>query len=161
MQKFNVYKLQNIAIHKARAQLEGQGVLDPWSGLDQVRAMAAELNLGIPSISKLSLDQRRLLIDRLIEMGARVKNPFIYDSDLKTETCLSNERRKVLPFRRLAEAQLRMVDSIASKIRWRERDGYLRFCHKVIKVPRPRNAREVTTLRIALESILHQQKQES
>lgn len=27
-----VYKLQNVAIHKARAELEAMGVLEPWSG---------------------------------------------------------------------------------------------------------------------------------
>jgi hypothetical protein len=58
-----------------------QGVLDPWSGLDRIREMAAELNLGIRSISRLNIEQRRALIDRLIEMGAQVKNPVIYDSD--------------------------------------------------------------------------------
>lgn len=152
-----VYKLQNVAIHKARAQLEGMGVLDPWSGLDQVRAIAAEINIGIASISKLSLDQRRQLIDQLIELGARVKNPVIYDSDLDTESDGSTKRRKVLRYRRITEQQLRMLDALAAKIQWREQDGYLRFCHKVIKAPRPLNFRQVTTLRLALESLISQQ----
>jgi hypothetical protein len=39
----------------------------------------------------------------------------------------------------------------------KEKDGFLRFCHKIIKASRPRNSREVTTLRLALESILDQQ----
>jgi hypothetical protein len=50
-----------------------------------------------------------------------------------------------------------MVDSLAAQIRWHETDGYLRFCHKIIKAPRPRNSREVTTLRLALESLMSQQ----
>ena len=53
----------------------------PWSGLDQIREMAAEINLGIRSISRLNIEQRRALIDRLIKMGAQVKNRVIYDSD--------------------------------------------------------------------------------
>jgi hypothetical protein len=51
-----------VAIHKARAQLEPQGILDPWSGLDQIREMAAEINLGARSISRLNIEQRRALI---------------------------------------------------------------------------------------------------
>jgi hypothetical protein len=53
-----VYKLQNAAIHLARQQLEASGALDPWSGLEQVRDMAAELNLGVRSISSLNIEQR-------------------------------------------------------------------------------------------------------
>jgi hypothetical protein len=41
MKKSPVYKHQNVAIHKTRAQLEPQGILDPWSGVDQIREMAA------------------------------------------------------------------------------------------------------------------------
>ena len=120
--------------------------------------MAAELNLGIASISRLSLDQRRTLIDKLNEMGAQVKNPFIYDSDRNAERAVSGEKtRKVLPFRGPKEGQLRMLDALAARIQWRERDGYLRFCHKLIKSPRPRNSKEVTTLRLAMESIIRQQ----
>jgi len=143
-----VYKLQNVAIHTARAQLEMQGVLDPWSGLDRIREMAAELNLGIRSISRLNIEQRRALIDRLIEMGAQVKNPVIYDSD--------RPAGNVAPFTKTSEEQLRMLDTLASQVRWREKD---RFCYKVIKAPRPRNSREVTTLRLALESLRSQQNQ--
>lgn len=153
MKRPQVYYLQNHAIHKARAQLEAQGVIDPWAGLDQIRQMAAELNLGIASISKLSLDQRRALIDRLIGMGAQVKNPFIYASDTKAET---GGPRKVLICSRVSEKQLRMLDRFAAQIQWREL-GYLRFCHRVIKCPRPHNSRQVTTLRVALESLLAQQ----
>jgi len=150
--------LQNIAIHAARAQLEEQGVLDPWNGLEQIRDMAGDLNRGIRSISRLSLDQRRALIDKLNEKGAQVKNPFIYDSDRKTEREFSGEKqRKILPFRGPKEGQLRMLDALAARICWREQDGYIRFCRKLIKAPRPRNSREVTTLRLAMESILNQQ----
>ena len=80
-----VYYLQNRAIHKARAQLESKGVLDPWSGLNQIREIAAELNLGIRSVSKLSLKQREALIDRLKAMGATIRNPHLYDSDMAAE----------------------------------------------------------------------------
>ena len=144
-----VYRLQNVAIHKARAELEAMGVLDPWEGLNQVREIAAELNLGIRSISKLSIDQRRTLIDRLIDMGARVKNALIYDSE--------RPAGNVARFSLVTEDQLRMLDTLAGQVAWRERDGYLRFCYKVIKAPRQRNPREVTTLRVALRSILGQQ----
>ncbi len=156
--KSSVYKMQNVAIHKARAQLEGTGVLDPWSGLDQVRAIAAEINLRIASISKLSLDQRRQLIDRLIAMGAQVKNPVIYDSDRAAEDGGSKKSRKVLRYRRISEEQLRMLDTLAGQIQWREQDGYLRFCHKLINGPRPLNQRQVTTIRAALKSMIDQQR---
>jgi len=156
-----VYYLQNRAIHKARAQLEAEGVLDPRSGIDQIRQMASELNLGIASISKLSLDQRRTLIDLLIEKGARVKNPFVYPSDIKSESASSGKKepRKILVYSQVSERQLRMLDRIAARVQWRERDGYLRFCHKVIKSPRPHNSRQVTTLRASLESLLRQSGQ--
>jgi len=62
MKKSPVYKHQNVAIHKARAQLEPHGILDPWSGLDQIREMAAEINLGARSISWLNIEQRRALL---------------------------------------------------------------------------------------------------
>ena len=157
--KSSVYKIQNVAIHKARAQLEGQGVLNPWSGLDQVRAIAAEINLGIASISKLSLDQRHQLIDRLIAMGAQVKNPVIYDSDRNAEAGWSKKGQKVARFRRISEPQLRMLDALAGQVNWREQDGYLRFCHKIVNGPRPLNQRQVTTLRAALQSLIAQQRQ--
>ena len=48
------------------------------------------------------------------------------------------------------------IHSARARISWREKDGYQRFCHKVIKAPRPRNSREVTTLRLALESLTEQ-----
>jgi hypothetical protein len=151
MKESPVYKLQNVAIHTARAQLEMQGILDPWSGLDRIREMAAELNLGIRSISRLNIEQRRALIERLIEMGAQVKNPVMYDSD--------RPAGNVAPFTKTSEEQLRMLDTLAGQVRWCEKDGYLRFCYKVIKAPRPRNSREVTTLRLALESLRSQQNQ--
>jgi len=160
MSRSQAYKLQNIAIHSARAQLERMGILDPWNGLEQIRDMAGELNLGIRSISRLSLDQRRTLIDKLYEMGARVKNPFIYDSDRKTEGTRSGNKQsgKVIFYSRVTEDQLRMLDILASKVQWRTPDGYLRFCHKLIKCPRPLNSRQVTTVRLALASLVDQQR---
>jgi len=92
-------------------------------------------------------------------MGADVKNPVIYDSDLKAEAAASGskEPRKIIVYSRVTEDQLRMLDALANQIRWRERDGYLRFCYKLFRAPRPRNSREVTRLRIALESMIQQQ----
>ena len=50
-----------------------------------------------------------------------------------------------------------MLDTLASQVDWREQDCYLRFCHKILRAPRPRNSREITKLRLALESLLIQQ----
>lgn len=161
MRKPQVYYLQNNAIQKAREQLEYSGVLDPWSGLDQIREIAAELNAGNASISSLSLTQREVLIDRLIAIGAQVRNPHIYDSDLKAEAGdapVKKEPRKVLVFSRVREDQLRMLDAEAAKVRWHTPDGYKRFCWKLLKSPRPRNSREVTKLRLALESMALQNR---
>lgn len=157
MKKSNVYKLQNVAIHKARAQLAENGVLNPWSSLDEIREMAAALNLGIHSISKLSLEQRRDLIDQLIAKGAEVKNPVIYPGDLKAEAARSGYTRKVIVYSRVTDEQLQMLDTLAGRITWREKDGYLRFCYKMLKGPRARNSKEVTRLRLALQSIISQQ----
>lgn len=160
MAKPKVYCLQNHAIHRARAQLEEKGVLDPWSGLDQIRDMAAKLNLGLASISKLSLQQRQTLIENLKEMGARVKNPHIYPSDLEEERRLSDSKapRKVVLFNSVDECAQRMIDTLAAKILWRAPDGYKALCLKLIGSPLPRNAREVTKLRLALLSIIKQQQ---
>jgi hypothetical protein len=72
-----VYKLKNVATHKAPAMLEALGVLDPWDGLNQIREMAAEMNLGIRSISSLNLEQRRALIEMgvLYRVCDRSKSP--------------------------------------------------------------------------------------
>lgn len=159
MKRARVYYLQNQAIHQARAQLEGKGVLNPWSGLDQVREMAASLNLGLRSISKLSLQQRETLIEKLKAMGAQVKNPHIYPSDLEEERRLSGSRepRKVFLFNTVGEGAQRMLDTLAAKILWRSPDGYKSLCLKLTGSERPRNAREVTKLRLSLQSILDQQ----
>lgn len=157
--KPKVYYLQNQAIHRARAQLEENGVLYPWTGLAQVRDMAADLNHGLRSISKLSIKQREALIEKLKGMGAHVKNPHIYPSDLEEERRLSGskEPRKVVLFNIVGEGAQRMLDAVAAKIRWRAPDGYKALCLKLIGSPVPRNAREVTKLRLALQSILDQQ----
>ena len=55
------------------------------------------------------------------------------------------------------EHQLRMFDTLVSQVHWREQNGYLRFCHKILRAPRPRNSREVTKLPLALQSIIQQQ----
>ncbi len=153
-----VYTLQNNAIHTARAQLEAKGVLDPWSNLDQVREMAGRLNLGINSISRLSLMQRRMLITQLIEMGAQVKNPELYASDLEAERRAgrTKEPRKIILWAEPSEEQLRMLNALAAKVNWRSPDGYIRFCYKLLRAPRPRNSKEVTRLRLALESLRKQ-----
>ena len=53
-----------------------------------------------------------------------------------------------------------MLDTLASQIHWRVQDGYLRFCYKILLAPRPRNSREVTKLRLALQSMISQQTQD-
>lgn len=151
-----VYMIQNQAIHAARAQLEANGALDPWSSLDAVREMAGRLNLGIKSISRLSLMQRRTLISQLIEMGAQVKNPELYASDLDAER-RAGRMGKIVLWREPGEAELRMLDSLASQIRWRSPDGYQLFTAKLLKARRPRNSKEVTKLRLALESMIAQE----
>ena len=120
--------------------------------------MAAKLNLGLLSISKLSLQQRATLIEKLKMMGARVKNPHIYPSDLEEERRLScsKEPRKIIIFNNVGEAAQRMLDTLAGKIHWRAPDGYKALCLKLIGSERPRNAREVTKLRLTLLSILRQ-----
>ncbi|MBI4528755.1 MAG: hypothetical protein HY695_33575 [Deltaproteobacteria bacterium] len=158
-----VYSLQNVAIHEARRQLEAKGVLDPWAGLDQIRDMAAQINGGIRSISKLSLEQRRILIERLIQKGAQVRNPHIYESDLKAEREASGLKgpRKVLLFSRVNEEQLRLVDALAARISWPKPDSYERFVQKLFGAPRPRNDREVTRLATILRSMIERQEKKA
>lgn len=161
MRKPQVYYLQNNAIQAAREQLERSGVLDPLAGLNQIRNLAADLNSGKASISSLSLTQRETLIDQLIGMGAQVRNPHIYGSDLKAEaggSPVKKEPRNILVFSRVREDQLRMLDTLATKVAWRAPDGYKRLCWKLLRSPRPRNSREVTKLRLALESIALQNR---
>lgn len=153
--KPKVYDLQNKAIHTARAELEAKGVLAAGEGLQACRFLAGRINLGIESISRLDLKQREKLIEMLKEMGATVRNPHVYTSDLSYDSAARSGR--VVGFSAPKENQLRMVDALAAKIKWRESDGYLRFCHKILKSPRPRNSREVTTLKAALQSIIDQQ----
>ncbi len=83
--KPKVYELQNKAIHKARAELEAAGVLQEGKSLEACRFMAGQINLGIQSVSRLSLPQREKLIEMLKDMGATVRNPHIYLSDLNIE----------------------------------------------------------------------------
>jgi len=159
MTKTKVYYLQNKAIQKARFELERVGTFQKSTGLDEIREMAGQINLGIESISRLSLKQREVLIDKLKEKGAHVRNPHIYDSDLREEQALSlsKQPRKIALFRFPGESQLRMLDTLAARIHWRSEDGYLLFCYKTIKSPRPRNNREVTKIRAALMSMIEQQ----
>src|SRR5262249_40409564 len=72
-----VYLAQNRTLHKARAQLGME--------LDDLRALAGQINLGIQSLSKLSLSQRHALIADLISKGAEVDNPEITRFDLEEE----------------------------------------------------------------------------
>ncbi len=76
--KPKVYELQNKAIHKARAELEAAGVFQEGKSLEACRFMAGQINLGIQSVSRLSLPQREKLIEMLKDMGATVRNPHIY-----------------------------------------------------------------------------------
>ncbi len=157
--KPEVYYLQNVVIHSAIADLVSRGVFGSDGALNRVRELAGKINLGILSISRLSLKQRELLINNLREMGATIRNPHIYQSDLAAEHTLSGKKvQKIVLFSEPKEHQLRMLDALAARIRWKEADGYLRFCHKMLKSPRPRNSKEVTKLRLALESILKQQE---
>lgn len=155
----NVYNLQNQAIHEARAQLEKLGVMVPGDSLNHVRAMAGELNGNVQSISSLSLDQRRDLINRLNALGARVRNPAIYASDYAAERGASprKEPKKVIVYAEASESQLKMLDALAARVVWKEPDGYVRFTIQQIKCTRPMNNRHVTKLRCALLSILKQQ----
>lgn len=157
MKNADAYALQNAAIHKARRQLEDKGILDPWAGLEAVRDMAAEINAGLRSISKLSLEQRRILIDRLIEKGAQVRNPHIYASDLRSEAKPAGPR-KIIPFSRVSEEQLRMLDTLAAKIAWPKPDSYERFCVRLFTVPRPRNNKEAARLAVILRSMIDRQE---
>jgi hypothetical protein len=159
VKKSAVYYIQNKVIHEACRQLEDAGTLNPWDGVNQIRLMAARLNLGIASISRLSLEQREALIDRLKGMGAEVRNPHIYDSDLRAEHAASGSKapRKCVLFSEPNEDQLGMLDTLAARVKWRETDGYPGFCHKLIKSPRALNFRHATNLRLALQSIIGQQ----
>jgi hypothetical protein len=160
VKKPQVYYLQNQAIHHARVELEAMAIFESGRSLEAVRVFAGRINLGIESISRLSLKQREILIDKLRELGATVRNPHIYESDLTAEHAASGAKggRKIVLFSEPKEEQLRMLDVLASGIRWNTLDGYLRFCYKLLKCPRPRNSKEVTKLRLALQSILDQQR---
>lgn len=142
-----VYLAQNKALHKARAQL--------GLSVEELRLMAGAINLNIASISRLSLTQRKELIDRLNAMGAQVRNPSLSEYDL------AEEKGKVARFPVPTAKQMKILDALADQVHWREADGYLRFCHKTIKAPAPRNHREVTTLLLALRSLLKQQQKKS
>jgi hypothetical protein len=153
-----VYYLQNNAIHTARAQLEDAGMIAQGKSLEMARWIAGEINGGKRSISSLSLTQRESLIDTLIEMGAQVRNPHIYGSDLAAERSArgAKEPRKVMVLSRVHENQFRMLDTLAAQVIWHTMNGYKWFCWKLLKSPRPRNSREVTKLRLALESLIRQ-----
>jgi len=149
------YLRQNSAIHQARSQLEKLGMLNPETGLEKLRDMAAELNDGVRSISALSLEQRKSLIDRLISMGARVTNVSIYASDLRADAKRTGKPRKVLDFFGIAgEEQLRLVDSVARSIEWPAPDSYEKLCVKLFDAPRPRNNNEVRRLLAVLTNII-------
>jgi len=117
--------------------------------------MLVNLRVNIESISSLSLKQREILIDGLKSMGAQGRNPKIYESDLSAERSPSGskEPRKIIVYPYPTEDQLRMVDTLANQIHWREQDGYLCVCYKILKSS---PGREVTKLRLALESIICQ-----
>lgn len=144
--KSKIYMLQNKVIHKARQELENSGKFNPWSGMEELRAIAAEIS-GVPSVSKLSVDQRAVLIDRLIAKGANVRNP----------TIEPRRSSKVVVFGDATEAQLAMIDALAAKIHWHTPDGFARFCRKVIFVPRPVTTKHITRMRLALQSLIDQQ----
>jgi hypothetical protein len=152
-----VYYLQNVAIHEARRQLEGINAINSSAGLDAIRELSGEINGGLRSISKLSLQQRRFLIERLIEKGARVRNPHIYASDLASEAALGGSR-KILSFSRVTERQLRMLDTLATRIIWQRPDSYEHLCVKLFNATVPRNNKEATQLAAILRSMIEQQR---
>jgi hypothetical protein len=155
----NNYSRQNSTIHQARSQLERLGVLDSKTSLEQLRDMAAEMNDGVRSISALSLEQRKVLIDRLISMGSSVTNITIYESDLRADVKRTRQPRKVLNlFGTVAEDQLRMVDSVARSIRWPAPDSYERLCVKLFEHSRPQNNNEVRRLLAVLTTIIKKDK---
>jgi len=153
---FIPYSEVGSAIHKARAQLEAKGVFNTWSGLDDLRELADRINNGIASVSALSLDQRADLIERLIGLGAEVKNPTIFTSDRKSN---QNQTRpgKVVLYNQATDEQIEMLDALAARIKWSAQDGYLLFKRKLIKCDAPLNNRQVTKLRLALTSMISQQ----
>lgn len=140
-----VYYAQQKAIWRAAAQLE--------IGLAELREMAAAINVGVYSLSSLSLQQRHTLIGDLNARGANVRNPVLTDYDRQDEQRLAS-KGKVRRFPLVTGRQQQMLDALAAKVTWREQDGYLRFCHKQIHAPQPRNQREVTKLRLALQSLV-------
>ena len=54
---------------------------------------------------------------------------------------------------RRLDAEIAALHKLGSRVHWRTPDSYLRLCHKLFKSPRPRNNREVTRLRLTLESL--------
>ena len=148
-QKPILYLAQNRQIHKAAQQL--------GLGLEELRDMAGALNLGIRSLSTLSLDQRQELIERLASLGGQIRNPAVTDYDRQQATG-NGQRGKVVRFPSLSDKQRKLIDDLASKVQWREDDGFARLCHKQIKAAYPRNNREVTKIRLALQSLIRQQE---
>ena len=142
-----LYYVQQKAIFRAAKEV--------GLSIDDLRVMAGSINLGIASLSRLSLDQRHALIERLRSLGATAKNPEITRYDYEEE---ARAQGKLTRFPAISDKQLKMLTLLADQVQWREPDGYLRFCHTTIKAPAARNAREVTTLRLALQSLITQQQ---
>jgi len=104
--------------------------LSKKAGFGNGPIFGGKLNLGVKSISRPSLTQSEQLVRELISMGATVRNPKIYPSDLADET-----GGKVTWHRRVSEDELRMEDAIAARL-MEKADGYLRFCHKILGAAR-------------------------
>ena len=141
-----LYYIQQKAIFRAAKEV--------GLGIDDLRSMAGSLNLGIASLSRLSLDQRQALIERLRSLGATARNPTITRYDYEEEARANGKLKR---FPAITDKQLKMLAALAEQVQWREPDGYLRFCYMTLKAPAARNAREVTTLRLALQSLIKQQ----
>lgn len=141
-----LYTAQHKAIFRAANEL----------GLDieALRDRAGAINLGIRSLSRLTLRQRQVLIDDLRALGATARNPEITRYDLEDEQRAAGKLHR---FPAVTDKQLVMLNALAAQVRWREQDGYLRFCHATIQAPAPRNGRDVTTLKLALHSLVKQQ----
>ena len=95
--KPSLYDLQHRALIGAMPQL---GLT-----IDDLRAMAADLNDGKASLSKLPIEKRHTLIAHLQQLGAKVRNPTVYDSD-RTDN--------VRTLHTISEGQHRMLDALTA-----------------------------------------------
>jgi len=151
------YLAQNKALFKAAGQL--------GLSLDELRDLAAEIDpLHRRSLSLLPLTQRNDLLVDLKKKGADIRIPTLTAYDLVEE--VGSARRadrggKLIRFPSVSAKEEQMLRTLAARVTWREADGFPRLCYKLIRAPFPRNHREVTTMRLALQSLLQQQQRQT